>query len=63
MLNWIAARLREPSTHATLTSLFGAGGVLGVATLDEKAIGAVALGIAAIFGALGFGKKEKATET
>ena len=54
LLNWFIDRIKEPSTHATLASLFG---VLGIGA-TEGTISAVSLGIAALFVALGIGVKE-----
>lgn len=56
MLAWILARLREPSTHATVASFLAA---VGLTQLDPGAVRDVLIGVAALCGALGIGLREK----
>ena len=55
-LQWLGARLREPSTHAALAALTGGTG-LGV--VDEGTIRDVLLGAAAILALIGATRKEQ----
>ena len=55
LIDWVIDRIKEPSTHATLASLFG---VLGIGA-TEGTISAVLLGMAAMFATFGIAKKEK----
>lgn len=56
MYEFFAERLREPSTHATLTALFA---VLGV-VIDPGTIANVCIFLAGMFGIFGIGLKENA---
>lgn len=55
MRNYILARLREPSTHATIAGFLAAAGI----TIPGDIIGQIMMGIAAAFGLAGILMGEK----
>ncbi|MGE3932395.1 MAG: hypothetical protein AB7F67_04045 [Rhodospirillaceae bacterium] len=54
-LDWLIARLKEPSTHAVIASFLATFG----ATTEAAEVGNIALGVATVFGVLGLAMREK----
>lgn len=58
VLNFVAARLREPSTHAALATVIG---LIGVG-IGPDIVGQLCMGASAAFGLAGIGLSERGHE-
>ncbi len=56
MINWLLARLKEPSTATALAGLLAA---TGLTAFDEGTVRDIMVGVAAVLAVLGVGLREK----